>query len=204
MPLAPTLATTRLGTVCAGPKFRFEDPGLVSPVGHTVRNPPTEGPVTVTLSTTDVTPVKGTSPVPATIRSTCWPGPTGVRAAPMPTRVSSRRRGVTATSWPGVVAPAGGEGTAAPGAARNRSNLEKFFPRIWLSSAPSQDCRMVPNSDPNSTVGTWLPRLSSWVSDGARPCTPPFTWGPMTNSSPAVPWSVPPLSLASTRRPNSE
>ena len=37
LPPAPTLTTTRFGTVCPAEKFRLETTGAVPPVGNTVR-----------------------------------------------------------------------------------------------------------------------------------------------------------------------
>lgn len=56
-----TGTTTMLEIVCPAPKLRFETPGSGRPCGWTVRYPPAEGAVTVTLSTTAVTPEEGTA-----------------------------------------------------------------------------------------------------------------------------------------------
>src|SRR4051794_21472667 len=54
----------------------------------------------VTLRTTAATSVAGTPPRPVTWRSIDPPGPAGARGAPLPSRVSSRRNGVTPTNPP--------------------------------------------------------------------------------------------------------
>src|SRR3954451_14038001 len=88
-----TGTTTMLEIVCPAPKLRFETPGSGRPCGWTVRYPPAEGAVTVTLSTTAVTPEEGTPAVPVTGRLTRPPGATTPGRAPSPLRVSSSRSG---------------------------------------------------------------------------------------------------------------
>src|SRR5688572_5592100 len=51
-PSAPTLATTRLATVCPPAKLSDDARGRVSPVGHVVRYPPASVPVAVRLRMT--------------------------------------------------------------------------------------------------------------------------------------------------------
>src|SRR5438445_121849 len=93
-PLEPSLTTTRLGIVTPPTQFRSELPGRGPPSGQTDRQLGAVVSVAVTLSTTAPAPLSGTSPRPPTWRLITPPGPT-VRAAPVPSRVSSSRAGVS-------------------------------------------------------------------------------------------------------------
>ena len=90
MPSAPTLAITRLATVCPGTKLRFDASGASVPAGNTVSQPPALGRVTATLRTTASTPLTGTPPVPTTVSSRVSPAPSAAAL-----RVSISRAGAS-------------------------------------------------------------------------------------------------------------
>jgi hypothetical protein len=79
--------------VCPDVKLRFDALGRGWPSGQTVRNPMAFGSVTVTLSTTAVTPLAGTPLAPATWSWMDDEGPTAAAAVPVPVRVSNTRVG---------------------------------------------------------------------------------------------------------------
>src|SRR5674476_235894 len=102
-PLAPTGAMTRLGTVWALTKFRFEAVGRAVPSAYTVTYPGPAGSVTVTFNTTAETPLAGTPPRPVTCRCTTPRAGTATGAAPTPVRVSNNRDGSKDPNAPGTV-----------------------------------------------------------------------------------------------------
>src|SRR5450631_4291932 len=104
LPLAPTGAMTRFGTVWPATKFRFDTPGRRLPSPYTVRYPGLVGAVTVTFSTTADTPETGTPPRPSTGRCTEPPDATAALGAPTPLRVSSNRDGASDPKPAGVTA----------------------------------------------------------------------------------------------------
>lgn len=63
------------------------------PAGHTVRWVASVGAVTVTFTTTAVTPDTGTPPTPVTWMSRASAAPNGVAAPPVPSRESTMRAG---------------------------------------------------------------------------------------------------------------
>jgi hypothetical protein len=77
-------------------------------------------------------------------------------------------------------------------------------PSNGTSSAPKNRDNTVAYTERKSIPICRLPWVSSVVSDGGAPKIPPLTWFPMTIATLAAPWSVPPESFSSTRRPNSE
>src|SRR5947209_17964657 len=85
------------------------------PVGNTVRNPGALGWVTVTVKATAETPVAGTPPRPVTCRFRVAPGPIAAAGAPVPSRVSRMRAGVTGwkPAGDGSPPPSGPAGTPA-------------------------------------------------------------------------------------------
>src|SRR6185437_3340005 len=94
-PSDPTFTTTRFGIVSPAEKFRFDTVGAVTPSGYTSAFPPTVGAVTVTFSTTAVTPDDGTPSTPATASTADEFAATGPVTPPVPLRVSSTRTGLT-------------------------------------------------------------------------------------------------------------
>src|SRR5436190_20685717 len=105
-PLAPTLATTRLATVCPAAKLSDDALGRGSPVGHVVRYPLASALATVRFTNTALTPC-GTPSRPATTSSVVMPA----RGVTLPL-VSSNRAGVSGVNFAG---PAGGVGSGGVG-----------------------------------------------------------------------------------------
>ena len=88
---------TRLGTVSPPTKLRFDASGRGTSPGKTVTKLVSVGSVTVTLSTTAVTPLAGTGPLPVTSKRSVDCGPRlVVPTPPVLVRVSNRRLGATA------------------------------------------------------------------------------------------------------------
>src|SRR5215211_8373903 len=100
-PVGLTFTVTRFGTVCPPTKLRFEALGAEPRfAGYAVTNPFIVGLVTVTFITTALTPVVGRPPRPVSCRVSELPVGTGATGAPIPTRVSRTRAGVTGTKVP--------------------------------------------------------------------------------------------------------
>jgi hypothetical protein len=98
-PSDPTATSTRFGTVCPAEKFTFDAFGRLAPSGYTVKIPAAVGLVTVTFTTTAVTPDAGTPDAPATCKATDEFAATGPVTPPVPVRVSSTRTGLTGVSF---------------------------------------------------------------------------------------------------------
>ena len=95
VPPAPTFTIARLGVSVPGSVFTFDASGRVAPVGHAVTNASASAWVLVMLSTTAPTPVSGTPPRPVTSSVIVCAGPSRPSGAPLPSRVSSTREGVS-------------------------------------------------------------------------------------------------------------
>src|SRR5689334_15955924 len=104
-PPAPTLTMARLGRVSQHVKFTFDTPGMPTPAGQAVTCDVVLVLVAVRLRTTALALAGTVVAPPVTASCRCSLSPNGWVLPPVPSRVSSRRLGVSPvkpspTTWP--------------------------------------------------------------------------------------------------------
>src|SRR5664279_2707604 len=104
-PPVPTRISTVFAMVCPAWKLRFDVPGRPAADGHTVRYPGCCGATTVTVASTEATPLPGIPPRPVTCTGAV---PTAATAPAIcrPVRESAIRAGVTDTTAPAAAGAA--------------------------------------------------------------------------------------------------